>query len=78
LEYDENVPLDLNAEALSFLVMAIKKKNSSEPTAITDYQAAVAIATGILTKEMNQDQGTKDGTLDVQLNESWADSLQHI
>jgi len=78
MDYDENTILDLNAEALSFMVLAIKKKNSSEPTAIQDYQAAVAIGTGILTKEMNQDQGTKDGTLDVQLNESWADSLKHV
>lgn len=78
LDYDENTPLDLNAEALSFLVMAIKKKNSSEPTALADYQSAVAIATGILNKEMNQDQGTKDGTVDVQLDESWAESIKHI
>jgi hypothetical protein len=78
IDYDENTILDLNAEALSFLVLAIKKKNSSEPTAMDEYSKAVAIGTGILTKEMNQDQGTKDGTVDVQLNESWAESIQHI
>lgn len=75
---DAGTVLDINPEALSSLIVAIKVKDSRKDGWTNEYAASVKFAKDFLNTELNNEKSTSIGIKAVDFTDGFADSLNNL
>jgi hypothetical protein len=73
---DLNEVLDVNPEALSTLIIAVKKKSSNPQNWFQEYSATVEIARKFLAAEVRNKENTRQGIQAVTFDNAFMDSIE--
>ena len=73
---DLNEVLDVNPEALSTLIIAVKKKSANQQNWFQEYSATVEIARKFLAAEVRNKENTRQGIQAVVFDNTFMDSIE--